>query len=291
MNESKPLSRVELGQQEIQTALKKAEGILSSKFPRINESDFASLYGAERVAEVIIETKKIESRFQNDGFEKEISRGTIFEALILDLFQNFWFDNLNMKRSSKTDDYINKVDTILTKRNNPSVSAVALSLDPTTSLQSIQRKANLIRSKHGLTNIDFCEIGNFRGRLEGVPHVALYINDEIYTQLVRLWINQGSKGSRPETLSMHPIQLIFLEQILHQLNLIIKSLKSKNILTQSEKNSLLFSLEYQRTVQLLLNLKKQQIEKHFISNEESLKEVLKSRTYLQPIETIKALFV
>ncbi len=90
---------------------------------------------------------------------------------------------------------------------------------------------------------------------------------------------------------MHPIQLIFLEQILHQLNLIIKSLKSKNILTQSEKNSLLFSLEYQRTVQLLLNLKKQQIEKHFISNEESLKEVLKSRTYLQPIETIKALFV
>jgi hypothetical protein len=273
MNERRPENRMVLSPIETKSALALAEKLLKERFPKIDERDFADVYGQAKVDEAVKTVEEIKKGFANkkDNVSPEsMARGKIFEAVVLDLVQ-LWFPNVKLTRASDTDDFVNKVDSILTKKVNPEKRAIGVSLDPTTSFLSLQDKESRIRAKDGLTNIDFFQDqdDDFKGGLPGVPLVALYLNDETFSQLLRLWYNvhvgkisETLKTTLKNQLINHEAQIDFLKQIIYQLELTASKLKTKNNLNNAELVGLGTIADYLKTFKTIMSAKEVRLAKH-----------------------------
>lgn len=290
--ESTFIKRVELQPSQLDQAYQKALLIERNKFFRIKENDFVSIYGKERLESM---KKRIADRENKMSREitKEVKRGMVFEIMILDLLQNFWYQDLKFIRSSKYDDYINGVDAIMTNENTTHPSALALSMDATNSYESLKKKSTLIKNHEGVTEIDFFQVGNFKGILNGVPHVALYMIDETFVQLLRLWLSEDKYHTSKTKLQNHEAQLIFLEQILYQLKMKGRKLQGKKELSVQESYTLETIRIYVDLIQKSLSHKTEIVKKQLSSDNNSIYEIdgiLKSVETHPSLVAIKSLF-
>ena len=172
-----------------------------------------------------------------------------------------------------------------------------MSLDPTTSQISLQKKHENIIKRDGLTDIDFFHDGETRTALSGVPHVAIYMDDKNFTQLLRLWYNiqnndvsEREKIFLREKLQNHPAQLDFLKQIIYQLNFTMKRLKQKPNLSNRELVGLGTIAEYLKTFNAVLAEKAFKIKKYMETQKDGTTEINNALTNLPGLKAVQEIF-
>jgi hypothetical protein len=178
---------------------------------------FEGLYSSKGLKEDAAEVARLEQKFDGDPMTKKY--GNILEAITCEHGElSDWFGpNAQVIKTSRYDDYINKIDMVIETQENNSFSNLALGIDVTFGSYDLHKKFNAIRQK-----IDEGTLGeikyfhsdrqNIHGRLSKVPHVVVGVEIDRVKELGQLWMRQEKKQ-----LSMHPVQVTLLKEAKEQL--------------------------------------------------------------------------
>jgi len=206
----------------MERASTKAERVLNDPEHSIQETEFESIYGKDAVAADLEKVARLERQFSTgvsieDRNSKKIA--DILEAIVLTQSEmSNWLGNATTLRSSRFDDYVNKVD-MLAEWNSPKEGSrvLALAVDVTFGMSGVQKKLREIKQeidKGRLGSVRYFkdERGDFMGTRNNVPRTVIGVSQPIVTQLANLWL-EGEKRQLGE----HPIQRLFVDQIATQL--------------------------------------------------------------------------
>lgn len=207
---------------EMARAYEKTELIFSDPKYSVQETDFIPAYGQENVATDMSLVKELKAKFEarDTPEKKKLKRiADIFEAIVLTQAESRkWFGDASTLKTSVYDDYINKVDMItewFTPKEGSRV--LALAVDVTFSAESIQEKLKAIKAeidRGELGSIKYFKDkrGDFMGIRNNVPRIVVGVSESVIEELADLWVREEHKA-----LEEHPIQILFLDEMLAQL--------------------------------------------------------------------------
>lgn len=187
----------------------------------VDLKQFKGVYSDDVIQRDMAEVTRLESVFEQSPIKKY---GDIFEAIVFEHGeQSNWFgESSQVVKTSRYDDYINKIDLIVESRDESGMfSQLALGVDVTFGSQDLSKKFNAIRD-----GIDQGRLGSvkyfladrpngqqFAGPLNNIPHIVAGIEVDRVTELGRLWVDPKKK----KELAVHPIQMTILEEAALQL--------------------------------------------------------------------------
>lgn len=209
---------------ELSLAYEKAKSIFADPKCSIQETDFIPVYGKENVEADIALADHLKAKFEGRDTpeQKKLKQiSDIFEAMVLTQAESSkWFGDATLLKTSRFDDYKNKVDMIAEWFTPSEGSRVlALAVDVTFSAESVQEKLEGIKREIGsgeLGSIKYFKDkhGDFMGIRNNVPRIVIGVSEPVIEDLADLWVHEEQK-----TLDEHPIQILFLTEILRQLEL------------------------------------------------------------------------
>lgn len=190
----------------------------------IDEKDFKNLYSEERIEADLEYVDKTEKEFEEKSSpeQKEAKKlASIFEAIVYDQGErsNWLGENATTIKSSRYDDIKNGVDIIVEfpDREKVTASHLALAVDVTFSddlKEKMDRIKNEIRQGKLATvkyfKSDFLNLG---GEKTNVPKVIVGADTNTLKEVMELWV-----AKKENSLAIHPVQFIILEEILDQLD-------------------------------------------------------------------------
>lgn len=189
----------------------------------IQESDFESVYGSEIVTadKALGDRLKHDFEARNTPDQKRMKQiADTFEAIVLMQAElSEWFGNATTLKTSKYDDYKNKIDMIaewFTPRDGSRL--LALAVDVTFGAKTIEEKLHKIKTEidggKNLGSIKYFKDarGDFMGTRNNVPRTIIGVSEPEVEELAVLWTQDKKKE-----LGAHPIQRLFTEQIQSQL--------------------------------------------------------------------------
>lgn len=208
-------------------AFEKASGILKDPDYAIQESDFESVYEPESVEKDIENADRLEKKFesQNTPEGKRLKKvADILESIVLmhSELSNWFGENAQTLKTSRHDDYVNKVDMI-TEWTTPTDSRIlALAVDVTFGTASIQKKLETIKAEIDdgkLGSIKYFRDGHgdFMGTRNNVPRIVIGASESTVEKLADLWIQNKNKD-----LETHPIQYLFAHEMETQLGAMLE---------------------------------------------------------------------
>lgn len=212
---------------EMARAYEKTRRIFSDSEFSLHEIDFIRAHGQENVAADMSIVERMAADFKTrDTPEKEKLKriADISEAMILTQAKSGkWFGDVSIFKTSAYDDYINGTDMILEWFTPEEGSRVlALAVDVTFSVESIEKKLTAIKIE-----IDNDELGslkyfrdnrgNFVGIRNNIPRIVVGVSEPVIEELADLWVREEHKA-----LDEHPIQILFLDEMVAQLQFMRK---------------------------------------------------------------------
>ncbi len=190
----------------------------------IQESSFDQVYDAQTIASDIALTERLSRQFdermtQSERVTKQIA--DTFEAIMLMQTEmgNWLGDRATTLKTSKFDDYTNKVD-MLAEWSAPGqgTHVLALAVDVTFGVRSVEKKLTDIRheieaGKLGSVRYFRDEKGTLMGTRFNVARTVVGISQPVIEELSRLWLDGKNKA-----LGEHPVQRIILAEMAFQLS-------------------------------------------------------------------------
>lgn len=196
--------------------------VLTNPDYAIQEAEFEGVYGTSAIAADKAEVARLERLFaKQDTPEEQNAKkiADVLEAIVLMQSEmNEWLGSATTLRTSKYDDYINKVD-MLAEWSHPEdgTRVLALAVDVTFGNAGVEKKMRAIRDE-----IDSGSLGKvryfrdsdnqFMGTRNNVPRTVIGVSQPMVEELARLWLANDNKA-----LAKHSVQRQFLVQIVHQL--------------------------------------------------------------------------
>lgn len=224
----RPEERVAIVQETLDRAYAKAMGILSDP---IDPKDFQDIYGSVDADIALVEKKekKFAEQAKMDSLEARNRRkiAAIFEAVIFEqIEQSNWFGETAVTiQTSRYDDIVNGVDTIVEFDEEENSSHLALALDVTTAISFSEK---FKRIKEGIEREELAKIKyfrsdalNFRGEKSKIPHVVIGADRGTVFDVIGAWM-RGDKKS----LAAHPVQIKIIEEVRIQLEAFRRYAKS-----------------------------------------------------------------
>ncbi len=206
----------------LERGYEKARGVLENPEYSIQETDFIPIYGEDAVRRDLAHVEKLEGYFaENQGVAERNTKkiADTLEAIVLTQSEmSEWLGDAKTLRSSRFDDYINKVDMIAEWSSGAEGTRVlGLAVDVTFGLIGVQKKLREIKAEidNGvLGSIRYFkdERGDFMGTRNNVPRTVIGVSQPVVQELARLWV-EGEK----RLLGQHPVQRVFIDQIATQL--------------------------------------------------------------------------
>ncbi len=206
----------------LERGYEKARGVLENPEYSIQETDFIPIYGEDAVRRDLAHVEKLEGYFaENQGVAERNTKkiADTLEAIVLTQSEmSEWLGDAKTLRSSRFDDYINKVDMIAEWSSGAEGTRVlGLAVDVTFGLIGVQKKLREIKAEidNGvLGSIRYFkdERGDFMGTRNNVPRTVIGVSQPVVQELARLWV-EGEK----KLLGQHPVQRVFIDQIATQL--------------------------------------------------------------------------
>lgn len=206
----------------LERGYEKASRILNTPEYSIQESEFVPVYGQEAIDRDLAHVAKLEGYFkQNDSPEAKNSKkiADVLEAIVLTQSEmSNWMGDAKTLRSSRYDDYVNKVD-MLAEWHTPGEGSrvLGLGVDVTFGFSGVQKKLREIKAeidagKLGSIRYFKDERGDIMGTRNNVPRTVIGVSQPVVQELSRLWL-EGEKRQ----LGGHPVQRAFIDQIAMQL--------------------------------------------------------------------------
>ncbi len=189
---------------------------------------FRGIYSDDEIQDDIAWVERTEKKFEPSPIKKY---GDIFEAVFCEQAEmNEWVPNSQVTKTSRFDDYRNKVDMVVeTHDADDTITHLALGVDVTFGSEDLSKKFRGIRD-----NINKGELGSvkyfladrprnqkFAGPLRNIPHVVVGVEVDRVTELGLLWVNRKNRE-----LATHPAQVTILEEISLQLETFVEYAKS-----------------------------------------------------------------
>jgi len=197
----------------------------------VNMSDFSDLY--RDVDTDVARVEEIERRFKAaETRESEVDAAfrkmaKVFEVIVSEQMEmsNWLGETAMTKQSSKYDDYINGVDTIVEFDETDGATHLALAVD-VTSGHELTRKFDRIKKEIEdgiLTKIKYfvSESQGIRGEKANIPRVVIGADRKVIMDLVEKWLEKDQSA-----LAEHVVQAIVIEEIIAQLETFIQYAKS-----------------------------------------------------------------
>ncbi len=207
---------------------KAAKEVLSNPDYSIQESEFTGgefpVYDKHSVDADIATGKRLHDNFEarqtsQEGNSKKIA-DTLEAIVLMETEMSDWFGNATTFKTSRFDDYVNKVD-MLAEWNTPQTGSqvLALGLDVTFGTMKIEQKIASIkeeidRDKLGMVRYFKDSRGDFMGTRKNIPRTIIGVSQPVVEDLAGLWIHKENK-----LLGAHPIQRLLLSQIGLQLSM------------------------------------------------------------------------
>jgi hypothetical protein len=201
----------------LETAYEKAQELLDAE--SVNMNAFKGIYGEAEVrgdaARVVDYEKKFAAETTERG-KRDKKLATVVEAIFYDQARrNGWLGpSAQVLRSSKFDDYVNGVDCITEYNRGNAAAYLAMAIDATWSSHPGWKfnriREDLVRGKLG--KIKYLKAGNKPQRGREVPKVVVGASEKTLQEVIKLWTS-GDENA----LKDHPIQILFLEEIVEQL--------------------------------------------------------------------------
>jgi hypothetical protein len=248
---------------------------------RIKMDDFSDLYG-DGVARDRKEVERLKSVFERENRNKSrefsdcLKRSKLFEAILAERAElDDWLGgNAQTIVVSEFDDFKNGVDLAVEFTTEGGFKHLALSVDVTTSQQTVSQKIERIKEEilgGRLTNIKYfaSEESNIKGQLMRVPRVLIGTGVVTAKELATLWLKSKKSGDREEKrrslkmLASHRVQFQILEEIQNQLDYFAKFAREKG------KEDL--ALEYERAARVISEILGNKTLEIEISDEERAK--------------------
>jgi hypothetical protein len=201
----------------LETAYQRSQTLLAAK--AVNMEAFRDVYGDAEIRGDMAKVADYEKKFEADATERkkrDKKLATVVEAIFYDqASRNGWLGpGAHVLRSSPYDDFVNGVDCITEYQRGDAAAYLAMAIDATWSSHP-GFKFNRIRedlSRGKLGKIKYLEAGSRHHRGKEVPKVVVGASEETLGEVIELWVNGND-----ETLRDHPIQVLFLEEIVDQL--------------------------------------------------------------------------
>ena len=200
--------------------------ILSNPDYSIQESEFAGpehrIYDEHTVKADIELGDRLHKNFDARQTPQERNTKKIadtLEAIILMQSEmSNWLGNATTLKTSRYDDYVNKVDMI-SEWSNPETGSqvLALAVDVTFGATAIEKKMAAIkeeidRGKLGSIRYFKDSRGDFMGTRNNVPRTIIGVSQPMVEELAGMWINNEKKS-----LGNHPVQKLIVSQMAVQL--------------------------------------------------------------------------
>lgn len=196
--------------------------VLSNPDYAIQEDEFTGVYSANDIAADKAEVARLERIFaQRDTPEKVNTKkiADVLEAIVLMQSEmNEWLGSATTLRTSKFDDYKNKVD-MLAEWSHPEGGSrvLALAVDVTFGSTSVEEKLTEIRNEINsgtLGKVRYFRDSDkqFMGMRNNVPRTVIGVSQPMVEELAQLWLANDNKA-----LAKHSVQRQFLVQIVYQL--------------------------------------------------------------------------
>lgn len=196
--------------------------VLTNPDYAIQEDEFVGVYSASDIAADKAEVARLESIFaRQDTPEEQNSKkiADVLEAIVLMQSEmNEWLGSATTLRTSKFDDYKNKVD-MLAEWSHPDDGSrvLALAVDVTFGDGNVEKKMRAIRNEidsGSLGKVRYFRDSNnqFMGTRNNVPRTVIGVSQPMVEELARLWLANDNKA-----LAKHSVQRQFLAQIVYQL--------------------------------------------------------------------------
>jgi arsenate reductase-like glutaredoxin family protein len=218
-DQPKGTERVAINQENLNKAYQKALKILSEP---IKPEDFGDIYkDVERDISFVNKKEKQyaeQAKAENLELQNRRKIATIFEAIIFEqIEQSNWFGETAVTiQTSRYDDIVHGVDTLVEFDENANASHLALALDVTTASRFSEKFTHIKGSieRGELAKIKYFKSGalTFRGEKSQIPHVVIGVDRETIFNLIGAWIS-GNKHA----LATHPAQIKILEEVRIQL--------------------------------------------------------------------------
>lgn len=226
-NAAKNIDRKRSSHEELSPLMKRAhekatKEVLTNPEITIQEQDFKSVYGNDAVERDIALANKYQKIFEAQDSEKGANMhkiAEVFESIVLMQSEmSNWLGNAHTLKTSRFDDYVNKVD-MLAEWKHPEQGShlLALAVDVTFASRTAEKKISAIKAE-----IDKGELGavryfrdvdgNFKGTRYNVPRVVIGVSEPLVTELAHLWVNDEKKA-----LGVHPVQKLLVNEIDFQL--------------------------------------------------------------------------
>lgn len=196
--------------------------VLTNPDYAIQESEFEGVYSASDIAADKAEVERLERIYSSQ--ETPESRNSkkiadVLEAIVLMQSEmNEWLGSATTLRTSKFDDYKNKVD-MLAEWSHPEDGSrvLALAVDVTFGSEQVEKKMRDIRKEINSGSLGkvryFRDSDNqFMGTRNNVPRTVIGVSQPMVEELARLWLANDNRA-----LAKHSVQRQFLVQIVHQL--------------------------------------------------------------------------
>ena len=217
---------------------------------------FRGIYGEAEIREDVAKVADCKRKFAAGRTERELrdkKLATVVEAIFYDqVSRNGWLGaETQVLRSSEFDDYANGVDFI-TEYNRGNIAAyLAMAVDATWSSHPGSKfnriREELVRGRLG--KIKYLKAGGRPQRGREVPKVVVGASEKNLAEVINLWVDGDDAA-----LADHPIQVLFLEEIVHQLEEFRKFSEKR----KHEKNVAIFD-EYLAILRPILAKKRQAI--------------------------------
>jgi hypothetical protein len=196
--------------------------VLTNPDYAIQEDEFVGVYSANDIAADRAEVARLERIFSQRDTPEEVNTkkiADVLEAIVLMQSEmNEWLGSATTLRTSKFDDYKNKVD-MLAEWSHPEDGSrvLALAVDVTFGSTSVEKKLSEIRDEINSGTLGkvryFRDSDNqFMGTRNNVPRTVIGISQPMVEELAQLWLANDNKA-----LAKHSVQRQFLVQIVHQL--------------------------------------------------------------------------
>jgi hypothetical protein len=265
--DSKREHRLELSPLMERAYQKANEEVLSNPDYVIQESEFSEgehpVYDPKAVATDIALADRLQKEFaaKNDTHERTSKKiaDTLEAVVLMQSEMSNWFGNATTQKTSRYDDYVNKVDMIAEWAvPNSGSQVLALAVDVTFGKSNIEKKMagvkeEIERGKLGSIRYFKDSQGDFMGTRRNVPRTIIGVSQPVVEELAHLWLEKENKA-----LAQHPIQRLFIDQMATQLRMMQEyaAKRGRPMVAQAYQNTLstLQSLQLEKTAFPIGNL-------------------------------------
>jgi hypothetical protein len=180
----------------------------------IDPARFVDLYGEENVTRDLRKVEELKSKFQSHESKKAAD---VFEAVLHQHVElSDWLGpDAETIRASEFDDIVNGVDLVVEFNEDDTTKHLALGVDVTFGLQTMQKKFDRIKTEieaDKLATVKYFEAHGFKGSLTQTPRVVVGVELDKVIQLAGLWQRGDNR-----TLSSHIAKDIVADSIEKQL--------------------------------------------------------------------------